>query len=191
MKKLIVLVLMLSIVQVTQAASFSFELCKSISEEGLVSIEWGYTADQDFEGSSSYQTFGTAQIIGSVPSSFKEGTHSRVFRVQFRDDSSSMYWEVFGDNWSQKIEVWRDEPMTLCPIDQWKPSAPSISIPANGDGPFLIEIEDAYGHWSLVTDEANPHGIVVYNRGGSVELIGSVGQEINPDHYRLIEVKQE
>lgn len=68
----------------------------------------------------------------------------------------------------------------------WQPGAPSIKIPAPGSGPYTLEIQDAYGNWSLVTDQAHPDGIVLFNNGGSVELIGSAGQDINPTHYRLI-----
>ena len=69
----------------------------------------------------------------------------------------------------------------------WQPSATSIQIPAPNDGPYLLEIQDAYGNWSLVTDAAHPDGIVLYNNGGHVELIGSVGQDTNPAHYRLVD----
>jgi hypothetical protein len=71
--------------------------------------------------------------------------------------------------------------------EAWQPGAPSIIIPASGPGPYLIEIQDKYGNWHLVRDDANPDGIVVYNKGGSVELIGSVGQDTDPKHYRLVE----
>jgi hypothetical protein len=74
-----------------------------------------------------------------------------------------------------------------CPKDEWHPGAPSILIPASA-GVFKLEIQDAYGHWSLVTDAAHPEGIVLSPNGGSVELIGSVGQDIDPAHYRTIEV---
>lgn len=73
----------------------------------------------------------------------------------------------------------------------WQPSAPQILIPAPGGGPYLLEIQDAYGNWSLVTDEAHPHGIPLYNNGGHVELIGSVGQDVDPAHYRLIDPNAE
>lgn len=72
--------------------------------------------------------------------------------------------------------------------DIWQPDAPSILIPADGAGPYLLEIQDAFGHWSLVTDTQHPEGIVLYNHAGTVELIGSVGQDHNPAHYRLIEM---
>lgn len=70
--------------------------------------------------------------------------------------------------------------------DAWKPSAPSILIPASDAGPYLLEILDGYGHWHLVIDDAHPDGIVLYNHAGYVELIGSAGQDIDPTHYRLI-----
>lgn len=73
----------------------------------------------------------------------------------------------------------------------WQPSATSIQIPAPGAGPYLLEIQDAYGNWSLVTDAAHPDGIVLYNKGGSVELIGSVGQDVDPAHYRLVDPNAE
>lgn len=72
--------------------------------------------------------------------------------------------------------------------DVWHPGAVSILLPASGSGPYLIEIQDTYGHWSLVTDKDHPDGIALYNKGGFVELIGSPDQDTNPEHYRLVEV---
>ncbi len=92
------------------------------------------------------------------------------------------------------VGVWTGEDYSLiigdmntAPCDSgWQPSAPSILIEAPGPGPYLLEIRDAYGNWSLVTDSANPDGIMLYNHAGHVELIGSMGQSTNPDHYRLV-----
>lgn len=88
------------------------------------------------------------------------------------------------------ISIYGYPDVKLCPdeSDAWQSGAPSILIPADGPGPYRIEIQDAYGHWSLVTDQAHPDGIVLYNHAGTVELIGSRGQDTNPAHYRLIEV---
>lgn len=96
-----------------------------------------------------------------------------------------MKFTVYYGGASQSIYGYPDaEP---CPKDEWKPGAPSIIIPAPA-GIFKLEIQDAYGHWSLVTDAAHPDGIVLSPAGGNIELIGSVGQDTDPAHYRLIEV---
>lgn len=92
---------------------------------------------------------------------------------------------VFADGMAISIYGYPD--VKHCPEDGWKPSAPSILIPAD-PGIYKLEIQDVYGHWSLVTDNAHPDGIVLSPNGGYVELIGSVGQDTDPDHYRLIEV---
>lgn len=93
---------------------------------------------------------------------------------------------IYANGGSQSIYGYPDAPP--CPkADEWHPGAPSILIPAPA-GVFKLEIQDAYGHWSLVTDTAHPDGIVLSERNGTVELIGSVGQDTNSTHYRLIEV---
>lgn len=92
-------------------------------------------------------------------------------------------------NTMEAVEVMGRPTTAACGAgDSWQPGAPSILIPAPSAGPYLIEIQDRYGHWWLVTDDAHPDGIVVYNNGGHVELIGSVGQDTDPDHYRLVEI---
>lgn len=88
---------------------------------------------------------------------------------------------------TQSIFGYPDAPPCPDTSDEWQPGAPSILIPAPSANWFYIEIMDAYGHWSLVTDSAHPDGIVLFPRDGFVELIGSVGQDVDPDHYRLIE----
>ncbi len=93
---------------------------------------------------------------------------------------------VYHETGSQTIYGYPDAPR--CAENVWQPSAPSIHIPAPSDDWFKIEIQDVYGHWSLVTDYAHPDGIVLRSQAGSVELIGSVGQDIDPAHYRLTKV---
>lgn len=97
------------------------------------------------------------------------------FIVYYRDGGSE---SIFGDP---------DAPPCADQSAHWQPSAPSILIPAPDDGPYLLDIWDGW-HWSRVTDAAHPDGIVLYNHAGSVELIGSAGQDTDPAHYRLIEV---
>lgn len=89
---------------------------------------------------------------------------------------------------TQSVFGYSDAPPCPDTSDEWQPGAPAILIPAPSANWFYIEIMDAYGHWSLVTDDAHPDGIVLFPRDGFVELIGSVGQDVAPDHYRLIEV---
>lgn len=70
--------------------------------------------------------------------------------------------------------------------DGWRPNAPSILIPTR-EGVFKLEIWGD-GRWWLVTDDSHPDGIALIAQNGYVELIGSVGQDVDPTHYRLIEV---
>lgn len=93
---------------------------------------------------------------------------------------------VVADGITQSVYGYPD--VKRCPeVPVWHPGAVSILLPASGPGPYLIEIQDTYGHWSLVTDQDHPDGIVLYNKGGFVELIGSPDQDTNPEHYRLVE----
>lgn len=97
-----------------------------------------------------------------------------------------VYWWTENDQ-DFSDELWGNASSPRC-IAAWQPSAPSILIPAPHNGVFLIEIQDAYGHWSRVTDAAHPDGIVLSPNGQYVELIGSVGQDIDPAHYRLVRI---
>lgn len=81
-------------------------------------------------------------------------------------------------------EVWGNSNTPVC--TGWQPSAPSILIPSQ-EGAFKLEIWGD-GRWWLVTDDLHPGGIILTAQNGYVELIGSVGQDIDPSHYRLIEV---
>lgn len=94
------------------------------------------------------------------------------------------YWD--GNDY---VWVYANENTAACG-EVWQPSAPSILIDAPNAGPYLIEIRDKYGHWSVVEHETDQgrQPVVLYNNGGHVELIGSVGQDTNPESYRLIEL---
>jgi len=102
-------------------------------------------------------------------------------------DADGVKFTIYYDGTSQSIYGYPDALPCIEPENIWKPAAPSILIPAS-DGWFLLEIQDAYGHWSLVTDATHPNGIALQASGGFVELIGSPGQDVDPAHYRLIEV---
>jgi hypothetical protein len=70
------------------------------------------------------------------------------------------------------------------------PDMPEIEID-NGDLPapegcYKVEIDNQDGGWSTVADRNNPDGIVLHAADGKVELIGTQGQDTNPDHYRLV-----
>lgn len=94
---------------------------------------------------------------------------------------------IFYDGMAVSIYGYADAPRCADDSTVWHPGAPSILIPAE-PGVYKLEIQDAYGHWSLVTDHAHPDGIILSPNGQNVELIGSVGQDTDPGHYRLIEV---
>lgn len=66
------------------------------------------------------------------------------------------------------------------------PETVSIYIPAS-EGMYKLEVQDAFGNWSLVTDTEHPEGIVFQSRDGFVELIGNTDQPTDPANYRLIE----
>lgn len=92
---------------------------------------------------------------------------------------------IYYDGNTESIFATPDTPLCV-PADAWKPSAPSILIPAR-EGVFKLEIWGD-NQWWLVTDEKHPDGIILTAKNGVVELIGSVGQDTDPAHYRLIEV---
>lgn len=105
---------------------------------------------------------------------------------QMTASGEGVKFTVYYGGTSLSIYGYPDVPFCAFP-DVWKPSAPSILIPAR-EGVFKLEIQDMYGHWSLVTDADHPNGIVLSAQNGYVELIGSIGQDIDPAHYRIIEV---
>lgn len=97
-----------------------------------------------------------------------------------------VFWWTDENGNDQFGELWGNANTPLCGAGGWQPSAPSILIPAQ-EGSFKLEIEGD-GKWWLVTDQAHPDGIILTAQNGFVELIGSVGQDTDPSHYRLIKV---
>jgi hypothetical protein len=97
-----------------------------------------------------------------------------------------VFWWIDENEGHFTGELWGNSGTALCNSDAWQPSAPSILIPAQ-EGRFKLEIWGD-NQWWLVVDQNNPNGIVLTAQGGFIELIGSVGQDIDPTHYRLIEV---
>lgn len=64
----------------------------------------------------------------------------------------------------------------------WHPGASSIAVSLVSDCAY-VEIQDAYGHWSRVSDTTHPDGILLHY-GDS--LIGGPGQSTDPDDYRAV-----
>lgn len=146
--------------QIVSANEVSISVCQIVNNEYQFSIS-GQVDSWSFENASAYD-------LQSLTAS-GEGVR---FTVYFGGTTLSIYG-------------YADVP--FCAFsDGWKPSAPSILIPAR-EGVFKLEIWGA-GQWWLITDDKHPDGIILIAQNGYVELIGSVGQDTDPSHYRLIEV---
>jgi hypothetical protein len=187
----VLVVIHLLLANLAQAASVDvFMECKQTLDNG-VAIYVGYSASEDVLAVSSLTLSDGAYLIGNLPGEFVQGEHQRVFGVALPGDFGEAYFSAQGAEVGTSLMIRSDADLPLCKEEGWRPSAPSILIPADGPGPFLLEIQDDYGHWHLVADDAHPDGIVLYNHAGTVELIGSVGQDEDPAHYRLIEVNND
>lgn len=184
MKRLIVLVTcaIFALVGAAQAADVSLSIsCVDRTQSDRTVIYFGYTAGETVPGTSYIGPVGEIEGGDDMPNGLEPGEHTRVFSMAVYGEAM---WQFVSELGVWEIHV---NPETQGPAcDGWQPSAPSIKIAAPDAGPYTLEIQDTYGNWSLVTDAAHPDGIVLYNNGGAVELIGSVGQDTDPSHYRLI-----
>lgn len=169
-----------------QAADVSLQIHCIFSLPDRAIIYFSYTASEAVPGTSWVGPNENIAAMETPPIGLLPGEHRKEFFMEVYGTAFWQFQAESGESWALTFDVNTQAPDCDHAGDSWQPSAPSISIPAPGTGPYTLEIMDAYGHWSLVTDAAHPDGIVLYNKGGNVELIGSVGQDIDPSHYRLI-----
>lgn len=186
---LLILLLCLLVSGAASAADLHlFISCVDHSQPDRAVIHFGYTASDTVVGTSYIGPNLDIGIVSFPPNVLEAGEHPDVFVIEAYTESG--LWQFLTpDGVAYELAFNRYSVGADCAAlaEQWRPSAPAILIPAPGPGPYTLEVMDAFGHWSLVTDAAHPDGIVLYNKGGFVELIGSVGQDTDPTHYQLTE----
>jgi hypothetical protein len=163
MMKVILLLVLLFTISAAQADEITLSVCRLDDDR----YQFSFTGDIDGWW---FNNFISADLVTLI--AVGEGTE----------------FVIYYDGTTESIFADPAAPFCHHKGDTWKPGAPSILIPASAPGWFRIEIQDAFGHWSRVTDAQHPDGIVLHTADGFVELIGSVGQDTDPAHYRLIEV---
>lgn len=137
------------------------------------------------------EIIGNGLVISQPTTMISEGDH--VLFEMFLDVDSSYTFEVMlGATEETKRLTIVAGAAPQCGAQEHVPDMPEIEID-NGDLPapdgcYMVEIDNQDGGWSLVADANNPNGIVLHAVDGKVELIGSHGQDTDPNHYRLVPI---
>ena len=181
----IVLMVLLSTALVSvQAATFSvFVSCiEKPSASGSVRVWFGYSAVGTINGTPDFGPLDGAGFIGSPPNTLQPGIHNRVLAAEIQTEGTTVFYEFQSDDGiGASIFATAATKAPACGT-VYQTSAPSIAVSLTTDCAY-VEIQDAYGHWSRVTDAAHPDGILLHY---DEALIGGQDQSTDPADYRAV-----
>lgn len=165
----LLVVLMLVLVLPVQAAEVNIfvDCVETMSESGSPRVWFGYASDEDIlmgstlEGVIDDGTGLSPSFLGYAPSDLHEGTHNRVFAIEFPAPGYDVTWRVYTEAFEITVTANYDTGGAECDpadIGTGEPDGglETITIYDVVGEAFTWEVRDVWGNWHVIDSVVTP-----------------------------------